>query len=126
MGCGVSKWLYKAIDIRQCTSPFAINSIKKILLACDYVRIVCSLCNAFRPALMRSLETDAVLAKRMMTLAKSPNKLQQKVIENTWDQKRIIWKTMDESEMPDPPQLTEAKLRALTIGVSNSPSKILY
>ena len=45
-----------------------------------------------------SFETDvAVIAKRVTILAKSSNKLQQKVIENKWDKKRAIWKTMDES-----------------------------
>ena len=65
-----------------------------------------------------SLETAAaVIAKRMLTLAKSPNKLQQEVIENKWDKKRAIWKTMDETEMPDLPQLNEPELRDLTMGV---------
>ena len=45
-----------------------------------YVRIVCSLCNAFRSPLVTNLESDAVMAKRMITLAKSDNKLHQKVM----------------------------------------------
>lgn len=45
----------------------------------DYIRIVCS-CNAFRPPLVISLDSDEVIAKRMMTQTKSPNKLQDKVI----------------------------------------------
>ena len=57
----------------------------KIRFAGDYARIVCSLSNAFRSPLVTSLESDAVMAKRMMTLAKSDNKLHQKVIENKWD-----------------------------------------
>ena len=54
----------------------------KIPLAGDYVRIVCSVCNAFRLPLVTSLESDAVMAKGMMTLAKSDNKLHRNVIEN--------------------------------------------
>ena len=38
----------------------------------DYVRIVCSLCNAFRPPLVTSTDSDKVIARRMMALAKSP------------------------------------------------------
>ena len=34
---------------------------------------------SFRPPLVTSFESDAVIAKRMMALAKSPNKLQKKV-----------------------------------------------
>ena len=66
---------------------------------------------------MTSLESDAVMAKRMMTLAKSDNKLHQKVIENKWDKRRTIWKTMDASETPEFPQLNEEELRGLTMGV---------
>ena len=57
---------------------------------------------------MTSLETDDVVAKRMTTLSTSHNKLERKVIASKWDKKRTIWKTMDESEMPDLPQLNEA------------------
>ena len=89
----------------------------QIPFAGDYVRIVCSLCNAFRPPLVTSLESDAVMAKRMMTLAKSDNKLHQKVIENKKDKRRTIWKTMDASEMPEFPQLNEKELRDITMGV---------
>ena len=66
---------------------------------------------------MTSLESDAVMAKRMMALAKSDNKLHQKVIENKWDKRRTIWKTMDASEMLEFPQLNKKELRDLTMGV---------
>ena len=89
----------------------------QILFAGDYVRIVCSLCNAFRPPIVTSLETDPVIAKLMMVLAKSPNKLQQKVRDNKWDKRHTIWKTIIVSAMPDFPQLNEFKLRDLTMGV---------
>ena len=48
----------------------------QIPFAGDCVKIVCSQCNAFRPPLVTSLESDVVIAKQMMALAKSPNKLQ--------------------------------------------------
>ena len=66
---------------------------------------------------MTSLESDVVMAKRMMALAKSPNKLQQKVTDNKWDKRSTIWKCMDASEMPDDPQLNETVLRDLTMRV---------
>ena len=83
----------------------------------DFVRIVCSLCNAFRPPLVTSLESDAVIAKLMMALARSSNKLQQNATDNKWDKRRNIWKTIEVSEMPDLPQLNENELRDLTMGV---------
>ena len=56
------------------------------------VRIVCSLCNAFRPPLVTSTDSDKVIARRMMALAKSPNRLQDKVMKSGWDKKQVIWK----------------------------------
>ena len=50
-----------------------------------------------------TLSVKAVMAKRMMALAKSANKLQQKVKYNKLDQRR----TMGASEMPDFQQLNE-------------------
>ena len=58
-----------------------------------------------------------MMAKRMMTLAKSDNKLHQKVIENKKDKRRTIWKTMDASEISELPQLYEKELRDITMGV---------
>lgn len=66
---------------------------------------------------MTSLESDAVMAKRMMALAKSANKLQQKLMDNKWDKRRTIWEIMDASEIPDFPQLNKTELRDLTMGV---------
>lgn len=34
-----------------------------------------------------------------------------------WDKKRTIWQNIDDSEMPDFPQLNESELRDLTMGV---------
>ena len=83
----------------------------------DYVRIVCSLCNAFRPPLVTSSESDGILAKRMMVLAKSSNTLQGKVFKHSWDKKRVIWKKINDSNLEDFPELTENELRDLTMGI---------
>ena len=45
----------------------------------DYVRIVCALCNAFRKLLVTDSDNDHILAERMLALAKTPNKLKEKV-----------------------------------------------
>lgn len=113
------RWVVESANgrIKQWKALSNVLPNSQIPFAGDYVRIVCSLCNAFRPPLVTSLESDAVMAKRMMDLAKSPNKLQQKVTDNKWDKKRTIWKSMDASEMPDFPELNEEELRDLTMGV---------
>ena len=92
---------YKAMTIfQQCS-----------LFSGDYVRIVCPPCNAFSQPLATSLESDAVIARRTMALAKSASKLQQKATDNNkWDKKRTIWKTMDVSKMPDLPHYMKQKL----------------
>lgn len=83
----------------------------------DYVRIVCALCNALRPPLVTSLEKDEVIAKRMMILAKRPNKLQSKVLKNGWDKKRVIWEKVQDADIENFPELTENELRDLTMGI---------
>ena len=83
----------------------------------DYVRIVCSLCNAFRPPLVTSKDSDKVIARRMMALAKTPNKLQDKVLKNGWDKKRVIWKKIDDEKLENFPEMTEDELRDLTMGI---------
>ena len=55
----------------------------------NYVRIVCSLCNAFRFPLVTSSESDGILAKRMMVLAKSSNKLQSSVFGHSCDKTKV-------------------------------------
>ena len=97
------RWVVESANgrIKQWRALRNVLPNTQIPFAGDYVRIVCSLCNALRPPLVTSLESDTVMAKRMMTLAKSDIKLHQKVIENKWDKRRTIWKTMDASEMPE-------------------------
>ena len=81
----------------------------------DYVSIVCSLCNVFRPPLVTSSESDGILAKQMMLLAKSSHSLQSKVFEHSWDKKRVIWKKTNDSNLKDFPELMENELRGLTM-----------
>ena len=66
-----------------------------------------SLCNAFRPPLVKSTDSDKVIARRMVALAKSPNKLQDKVMKTGWDKKRVTWKKIDDTKLDNFPELTE-------------------
>ena len=84
----------------------------------DYIRIICSVFNAFRPVLLKNNEEDKLLAERMLKLPKLPNRLKQKVEERGWDSRsKAAWKTIDESDLSDFPKLTEAEIRDMTIGV---------
>lgn len=49
----------------------------------DYVRIVCSLCNKYRPPITSgTFDADIAVASKMTMLAKKTNELQQFVLEN--------------------------------------------
>ena len=110
MGCLICEWEGKKWEALSNTIP---NS--PIPYVGVYVRIVCSLCNAFRPPLVKSSESDGILAKRMMVLAKSSNTLQSKVFKHSWDKKRVIWKKINDSNLQDFPEVTENELRDLTM-----------
>lgn len=83
----------------------------------DFVRIVCAICNAFRPPLASDSPNDLIIAERMLALSKCPNKLQIQVEKEGLARKRAIWVKLDEASLPDFPQLTEPELRDLTMGV---------
>ena len=69
------------------------------------------MCNAFRPALVTSTDSDRGLGRRMMALAKSPNKLQDKVMKSGWNKTRLIRKTIHDTKLENFPELTEDELR---------------
>ena len=77
---------------------FNVLPNSQIPFADDYVRIVCSVCNAFRPSLVKSLESDVVMAKRITALAKSPNKLQQKVTDNKRTM-MVLYRSPDQTDL---------------------------
>ena len=56
----------------------------------DFVRIVCALCNAFRPPLASSSNIDEVVAERMLSLCSRENPLQQRVQSEKLDKRRVI------------------------------------
>ena len=105
--CRIKKWQLLSNTIPNSQIPYVG----------DYVRIVCSLCNAFRPPLT-STDSDKVIARRRMALAKCPNKLQDKVMQSGWDNKRAIWKKIDDTKLDSFLELTEDELRDLTMGIN--------
>ena len=103
--------------IKQWKAPS--NRLQNVLISSvrDFVRIVCVLCNAFRPPLASSSNIDQVVAERMLTLCSKENPSQQRVQSEKLDQRRVIWKDIDESELEDFPMLNITELRHLTFGV---------
>lgn len=85
----------------------------------DYVRIVCAICNAFRPPRREaSKPDDEVIAQRMLNLSSKDNTFQKYIQDNRWERKTVtIWDKVDGSSLQDFPRLTLSDLHRLTIGV---------
>lgn len=83
----------------------------------DYVRIVCALCNAFRPPRVKDKPEDETIANRMLQLASQPNHLQQLVEREGWARKRVIWEALSDDFLSDFPKFTLQELTSLTLGM---------
>lgn len=110
MGSWIKKW--KAFD---CVFP---NSL--IPFIGDYVRIICAIINAFKPA--RVLDSSDVSARveAMKTRSEKINQLQKFVEDNrlSYVRERIWLKIRDAREcLADFPKLSLKKLKCLTIGI---------
>lgn len=65
----------------------------QIRYAGDYVRIICAMCNAFRPPRIAQSYEAQLRAERMLALATQPNHLQELIEQRKWDKKRVIYAT---------------------------------
>lgn len=84
----------------------------------DYVRIVCAICNAYRPPRINATSLDDdIIAQRKLALTKKPNNLQKIVEDKHWSRKKIVWDKMEASSISNFPRLTLEDLRRITIGV---------
>lgn len=83
----------------------------------DYVRIVAAICNAFRPPRILEDESAAIIGQRMLSLSKQRNDLAEKVEDENWSRKTVIWEKIDENAVTDFPRLTFEELKELTLGV---------
>lgn len=82
----------------------------------DYLRIVCALCNAYRPPRVVDPE-DEIVAQRMLALVHKPNILQQRAENEGWSRKQVIWEPLTSTAVSDFPRLTLQEIRELTLGV---------
>ena len=85
----------------------------------DYVKIVASLINKYRPPLISNQETDSEIAKQMIEKSKiTINPLQQKYSLFTGRQATSNMKKVNAQDaVPDFPVLSEEYLRPLTFGI---------
>ena len=61
--------------------------------------------------------SDKTIAKRIMILVKTPNKLQYKVVRKGWDEKWVIWEKNDDAKLENFQEITEDELRDMKMGV---------
>ena len=67
----------------------------------DYVRIVCALCNKYRPPIRNAEFDDTELAIRMSFLSKTTKELQKRVENEKLAAKRSLWESVDGFVMED-------------------------
>ena len=87
------RWVIESANGRIKQWKALSNRLQNVLIPSvrDFVRIFCALCNAFRPLLASSSNTDQVVAERMLTLCSKENALQQRVQSEKLDKRRVIW-----------------------------------
>lgn len=82
----------------------------------DYSRIVCAVCNAFRPPRITENPDHLVITNRMISLLRRPNALQERVEKEGWSRKRLIWESLNANAVSDFSRLSMNELTQLTIG----------
>ncbi|XP_048741615.2 uncharacterized protein LOC125655389 [Ostrea edulis] len=116
------RWVVESVNGRIKTWRYLGKTLPNSQIPCigDYVRIVCSLCNKYRPPINSgTFDDDITIASTMTMLAKKTNELQQFVLENGLGKRSMKWTSIDadSNTITDFPRLTEGDIRNLTIGV---------
>ncbi|XP_071181323.1 uncharacterized protein [Mytilus edulis] len=95
----------------------------------ELLRLVCALCNKYRPAIASSNADDIKIAEAMLDKSKKGN-LVQAIVENEGlITKRVIYTLVDGSsadQLKDFPVLSEEKLRQITMGIYQLKQSPLY
>lgn len=113
------RWVVEACNMLVKTWKFLYNVVPstQIQYAGDYFRIICAICNAYRPPRVSPSYEDVLEAQRMLRLSKLPNHLQQTVQEKKWDTRRVVYQELTDDCVEDFPRLTLDELRYITMGV---------
>jgi len=91
------RWIVEAVNglIKRWKALGQVMPNSQIPLIGDFVRIVCAICNAFRPPRVKKNDEQEIVAKRMLKLAKKPNQLKLLVETENWAKQRVIWQKME-------------------------------
>jgi len=113
------RWIVEAVNgvIKRWKALGQVIPNSQIPLIGDFVRIVCAICNAFRPPRVKKNDEQEIVAKRMLRLVEKPNQLKLLVETENWTKQRVIWQKMEAQTLKDFPKLTLNELRNLTLGI---------
>lgn len=113
------RWVIEAVNglIKNWKMLKNTVSNKHVPFIGDYVRIVCALCNAFRPARVSDNSSDAGKAQKMLEKLSEVNSLQEFIEENKLISKRVCWEEITDESIIDFPKLSIQDLKPLTFGV---------
>ncbi|CAG2184344.1 IQSEC [Mytilus edulis] len=117
------RWVVESVNARVKQWRFFDKVVSNhfIPIIGDLLRIVCAVCNKFRPPLAGTHPEDKSIAEAMLEKCKKGNAIQKMVTEEGLLTKRTIYKLVDASnvldELADFPVLSMDKLREITMGV---------
>ena len=113
------RWVVEAANARlKCWKYLChILPTNQVPFIGDYVRIVCSLCNKYLPAINATKESDEMIASQMLDRLSRSNELQSYVESNNLERRNISkWSNVEDCNLSDFPVLNETILRVLTLG----------
>jgi len=113
------RWVVEAINglIKTWKALSDVFPNSQIPYISDYVRIVCALCNAFRPPRIYDNHDNDLIAQRMLQLVSKPNCLQERAEKEAWTKRKVLWLPITQESIPNFPRLTLDELRYITLGV---------
>ncbi|KAL4231065.1 hypothetical protein ACF0H5_008648 [Mactra antiquata] len=103
----IKRWRYLAHVLPNTQIPFI----------CDYINIVCGICNKYLPPLNSTSndEYDQVMASQLLDRLDRENKLQQYVLDNNLNRHSSKWTTISKEDL-NFPNLDNTMLEILTLG----------
>lgn len=112
-------WIVEAINglIKKWKALNQVFPNSQISFIGDYVRIICAICNAFRPSRVNDNPDDETIANHILHLASQPNLLQKRIERDGWARKRVIWEELTNNVLNDFPKLILDELTSLTLGI---------
>ena len=114
------RWVVEAVNgrVKQWKIFDGVIQNSQIPTIGDDLKVVCSICNAYRPPLIIDTSRDEEIAFQMVELSKFGNELMKRVKEEQLHKRSCTWKKIDDNGVvPDFPRLTHDELRQLTVGV---------